>query len=174
MSETDKPKKDDVFYSICHTVLKLEVGKGNLKWTVSDISKESGVTRSLIYYYFGKEKEVILEEAYRYMLDTMFNLKREGSLGIKQRMRLTLERLQEMPYLFVLYYLKKNSDSQIGELIRKAEQMLMENFKKDYPEMPEDEILRIFLLELGCIAYQVSPDVSDSVFEQLNRKAQSN
>lgn len=135
MSDNDRPKQDEIFYSICHSVLKLEVGKGHLKWTVSDISRESGVTRSLIYYYFGKEKEVILEEDYRYMLDTIFNLKREESLGIKDRMKLTLKRLQEMPYLFVLYYLKKNSDTQIGELIRTAEEQLMTNFKKDYPEM---------------------------------------
>lgn len=172
MTESEKPKQDEIFYSICHTVLKLEVGKGHLKWTVSDVSRESGVTRSLIYYYFGKEKEVILEEAYRYMLDTIFNLKREDSMGIKDRMKLTLQRLQEMPYLFVLYYLKKNSDSPIGDLIRKAEQSLLDRFKADYPEMGEDEILKIFLLELGCIAYQVPPEMSDRLFEGLNRKAQ--
>jgi AcrR family transcriptional regulator len=171
MSDTEKPKQDEIFYSICHTVLKLEVGKGHLKWTVSDISRESGVTRSLIYYYFGKEKEVILEEAYRYMLDTIFNLKREESLGIKERMKLTVKRLQEMPYLFVLYYLKKNSDTQIGELIRTAEEQLMNNFKKDYPEMSEEEVLKIFIMELGCIAYQLSPEKSDQLFEGLNRKA---
>lgn len=171
MSENEKPKKDDVFYKICHTVLKLEVGKGNLKWTVSDISKESGVTRSLIYYYFGKEKEVILEEAYRYMIDTMFNLKREDSLGIRERMKLTLERMENMPYLFILYYLKKKSDSEIGELIRKAEAALLHNFRNDYPEKSEEEILKIFLLELGCIAFRIPVEMSDNLFHGLNRKA---
>lgn len=56
---TDQNSKEEVYFKICNAVLKLEVVKGNLAQKISDISKESGVTRSLIYYYFGKEKEVI-------------------------------------------------------------------------------------------------------------------
>ncbi|TNF29269.1 MAG: TetR family transcriptional regulator, partial [Deltaproteobacteria bacterium] len=45
------------------------MAKGHLEWRLSDIAKDADVTRSLIYYYFGKEKDLILEEAFRYMID---------------------------------------------------------------------------------------------------------
>jgi AcrR family transcriptional regulator len=157
--------KDEVYFKICNAVLKLEVNKGHLKWTLSDVSKESEVTRSLIYYYFGKEKKVILEEAYRYMLEVLYNNRPESEhLGIKERMRLVLRALKEMPYCFVLFFLEKDRDTSIGEIIRKHEKLLFQRLKQDFPQMSDREILGIYLMELGAIAYK---DVNEEDIEFL-------
>jgi len=44
------------FDKLLHTVMHLEVRKGHLRWTVSELSRLTKVTRPLIYYYLGKTK----------------------------------------------------------------------------------------------------------------------
>jgi AcrR family transcriptional regulator len=163
--------KDELFFQICHNVLKLEVSKGHLKWTLSDVAKESDITRSLIYYYFGKSKDNILEEAYRYMIDVIFNMQREVSIGIQERMTITLAKIQEMPYLFVLFFLEKNSGSKVSEMISAAEVKLLSRLQDDYPEKSEDEILSIYLMQLGAVAHNLDVSKSNVLFQGLNRTA---
>ena len=114
-------EKEEVHFKICNSVLKLEVNKGHLKWTISEISKDSGVTRSLIYYYFGKEKQTLLEEAYRYMVQIFFNTNDDRALGLPARMHTVLSNIHDMPYAFVLFFLERKKDTEIGNLIKKAE-----------------------------------------------------
>ena len=56
-------EKDESYWIILSSAMDLDVKKGHLKWTMSDLSRKSKITRSLIYYYFGREKAEILEEA---------------------------------------------------------------------------------------------------------------
>jgi AcrR family transcriptional regulator len=104
--------------------MKLEVSKGHLLWRLSDIAKDADVTRSLIYYYFGKEKEVILQEAFRFMIDLFFNLDRKDSMGIVERLKYIIYRMKSMPWFFILFYMQKGQDTDIGVLLKKAEDKL--------------------------------------------------
>lgn len=151
MAQGDKEK---VFFKICNAVLKLEVSKGHLGWKISDVSKEADVTRSLVYYYLGKEKEIILKEAWSHMLDLIFSLSQENPLGIRERMKELKNQINSMPYLFVLFFLEKNADSEIGELIRVGEKKLLERLYRMYSEVPKEEVFRFYLLELGALAYR--------------------
>lgn len=157
--------KDEVYFRICNAVLRLEVEKGHLLWKVSDVAKYSDVTRSLIYYYFGKEKEVIVEEAFRYFLDTFFNLSQTDKMGVRKRMHETLKKMTEMPYIFVLFYLERDKDSEVGRIIREGEERLFSFLQKDFPEMSKSDILKLYILELGAIAYKgLTSDDVDEVF----------
>lgn len=98
--------KHEIFYAVCNSILKMQVSKGNLNWSFTDISRDSGVTRSLIYYYFGKEKDSALTEAYRFVITTIFDVERIKKLPLKDRMKQVLADIRSMPYLFVLYYLE--------------------------------------------------------------------
>lgn len=154
-SMTDqKPEnpKDETFFKICNSVMKMEVAKGHLEWRLSDIAKDADVTRSLIYYYFGKEKDLILEEAFRYMIDLFYNLDRKNSMNIVDRLNFVLGNLKNMPWVFVLFYLQKDADNKIGELIRNAEARLLEIFKEDYPGLDEMTFKKLYVLQLGCVA----------------------
>ena len=145
--------KEEVYFKICNAVLKLEVTKGSLGWKISDISKEADVTRSLIYYYFGKEKEIILKEAWGYMLEAIFCLQTENPLGVRERMKIVLSQINKMPYLFILFALEKNRDNEIGDLIRRGEKALLLKLESMYPTYSKDEVLKIYLLELGAVAH---------------------
>jgi AcrR family transcriptional regulator len=160
-------RNEETHHKILNAVTKLEVSKGHLKWKISDIAREADVTRSLIYYYLGKEKEVILEEAVKYMLDLIFNLFQDEPLRVKYRMKIALEQLREMPYLLVIYYLNRGQDNKIGGIIRDREQKLFGLLKSLYPQASYSEIMKLYLLELGVVVYQDVPeDFIDSIFPE--------
>lgn len=157
--------KEDVYFAVCNSILKMEVEKGHLKWTLSEISRESGITRSLIYYYFGKEKQKALEEASKFILSQFFNIERTKTMGIRERLRQVLLDVKKMPYLFVFYFLEKNNGGEIGHMIKEAERLLMANMTKEFPTLSETQILEIYLKELGAIAFHLPLDQVDKLFE---------
>ena len=65
--------KEKVYFAVCSAILKLEIEKGHLKWSITDISKVSEITRSLIYYYLmmleitalSDEMDTIQEKGYK-------------------------------------------------------------------------------------------------------------
>lgn len=156
--------KEEIYHAVCNAILKMEVAKGHLKWTLSDISRESKVTRSLIYYYFGKEKKLVLEEAYKFVISYFFNIERTKSAGIHERLRRVLRDLKGMPYLFVLYYLEKNAGTEFGLMIRNAEVLLLQSMKKEFPNLTEQQILEVFLKEMGAIAFQLPEENISDLF----------
>lgn len=159
--------KDETYYKICNAVLRLQVEKGDLKWRVSDIAKYSGVTRSLIYYYFGKEKEVIYEEAVRFMLDFFLPSPDDVRVGIQARMMKIIGLLSEMPYMFVLYYLEKDQDSTVGELIREREEKVVQRIMKQL-NVSRNEALRLYFMELGSVAYKkLNVEQCEEIFSDL-------
>ena len=139
---------------ISETILRLEVNKGHLKWSISDLARFSKISRPLIYYHLGKDKTELRKIAWDTMLTTLFSLENEKTLGIKKRIASIVEKVNASPYLFVLFFLEKNSNSEIGKLIQSHEQKLFKVLKKNYPSYTEDDILKIYLLQLGAVAYR--------------------
>lgn len=163
-------KKEDVFFEICNAVLKLEVQKGHLLWKISDVSRISGITRSLIYYYFGKEKENILNEAWHFMLQLFYeNAGKEEPLTIEQRMQIIIEHIKKMPYLMVLFILEKGKETEFGQKITKAEKNLLQKFENEFPHLSKTEIKKVYLLELGCLVYQLDPQELAEIFKFTRR-----
>lgn len=151
MEEIEKSK--EVHFKILNAVTKLEVQKGHLSWKISDIAKEAAVTRSLIYYYLGKDKEVILKEAIKFMSEKVFNLFEDEPLRVQFRIKIALEELKEMPYLVLIFFLNRRLDNEIGRIIREQEKRLFLLLKKIYPTLRDNDILRIYLMELGAVVY---------------------
>lgn len=58
-------EKDKKFWTILETAIDLDFKKGHLRWTLSELSRAWGMSRPLIYYYFGQSKSKLLEEAVR-------------------------------------------------------------------------------------------------------------
>lgn len=162
MNETDH------HFKILNSVTKLEVNKGHLRWTISDVSKDSGVSRTLIYYYYGKNKETLLEEAMKYMTETIFNLSMKPPVEVHERLKIVLKQLAQMPYLLVIFYLNRRKNSEIGKIIRSCENKLFKVFKTMYPHLTEQQFLMIYLFELGCVLHgDVSDATIDSLFTQF-------
>lgn len=146
-------------------VLKLEVTKGHLLWTFADVARLSNQKRSLLYYHFGKDSSVLLNEAWSYMLNNMFALKEPIALGIRERIKQIVNHVNNHPYLFILFFLEKRNNSEISRLIKQCEIDLINLLQQKYPKYSEKDILKIYLCELGAIAYQsLSNEEFDSIF----------
>ena len=158
-------EKTKVFFAVCSAVLKLEVVKGHTKWTLSEVSRESGITRSLIYYYFGKDKETVLLEAYKFIIEVFFGKVGDERERIPTRLKQIIRDLKLMPYLFVLYYLQKNADTDIGKMIRKAEAGTIKNIHRDYPNLSEEQVFEVYLKELGAVAFNLEESKVDELFK---------
>jgi AcrR family transcriptional regulator len=166
----EENSKIEIFHKVCNSILKKELENGHLKWTHSEIARDSGVTRSLIYYYFGKEKHAILKVAYQFILESFFRIHPRSDKTLAERIKEVIHQIQQMPYLFVLYFLQKNVNTEFGLMISKAEKDFLKGLKSIYPELADHQILEIYLLELGAIAYSLSPQQSDRVFGRLDPK----
>ncbi|PIP89942.1 MAG: hypothetical protein COW01_00525 [Bdellovibrionales bacterium CG12_big_fil_rev_8_21_14_0_65_38_15] len=161
--------KEDIHYKILGSVTKLEVNKGHLLWTISQVATDSGVSRTLIYYYYGKEKEKLLSEAMKYMVQTVFNLEGLDPIMPRERIKLVLQQLNQMPYLLVLFYLNRRADNEIGQIIKDAEESLFSLLKKLSPGLTKESFMMIYLLELGCALHgDVDHEMIDTLFEKLN------
>ncbi|MNK07801.1 hypothetical protein D3C87_257210 [compost metagenome] len=160
-------EKERVFFSVCSAILKMEVEKGHLGWTLSDISRESNITRSLIYYYFGKEKDQILHEAYKFIIATFFEHDPQGS--VPKRMKVILQQVKLMPYLFVLFYLQRDLDTEVGQMIRTAEALSLKNLQSSYPHLNEQQVKALYMKELGAIAFHLPPEEVDDYFAEYKK-----
>jgi AcrR family transcriptional regulator len=116
----------------------LDFRKGHQRWTISDLSRSSGITRSLIYYYFGKSREKILLEAVKALGEEFFGLTNERLMlwkqgKISESVLLSRKFIQSNPDLAAFYLLHRAKDSTIGETLRELEkkhhQKLMSFFK---------------------------------------------
>lgn len=148
--------KDKIYLNILRTVLRLEIQKGHLKWSLSEVSKISGVTRSLIYYYFGKNKHEIMQEATSYLGKEIFSLDMSptSALPINERLKILTEVLRDNPYLFLHFYINKCKDNETGENIRSIEDRFLVKLKGEFPNLSEEQRLLIYVIELGILAYQ--------------------
>lgn len=157
-------KKEQVYFKICDSVLLHELIKGHLKWSLSDISKHSGITRSLIYYYMGKEKEQILQEAIRFMLELFFNTNIDKRLGVEGRMELVLTQIRQMPHIFLYYVSERIKNSDYGMMIREREEALFSYMEKEL-QVSREKVLKLFLMELGACAFQMEPEQAKVFFK---------
>ncbi|WP_127716838.1 TetR/AcrR family transcriptional regulator [Halobacteriovorax sp. HLS] len=159
----DFSKKELVFFKICDSVLYHEVMKGHLKWSLSDVSKQADVTRSLIYYYLGKEKVDIVHESVLFMLDLFFNTSGENKLGVRDRMKNVLIHMKEMPHLYLYYISERSKDTKYGRLIQETEKNLIVYLQKELG-LSEVDVMRLLMLNLGAVSFQLDPSRVDEIY----------
>lgn len=149
--------KGEIYNSILNASIELEVSQGHLKWSYSDLSRKSHVTRSLIYYYFGKSKMNILLEACRLFGDEIAGLGEEKmqawergdfSSGLKK----TWKMVKRFPKILPFYYLNRNNESEISKVIADYEKAGKRKMKKFYPNLTSSQTQVIQSLQLGLLS----------------------
>ncbi len=158
----------DKYFRICDVLLRLEVQKGHLKWSISQVSREAEVTRTLIYYYFGSTKESLLKEAFLYMLKAIYGDNTEN-LGFEERVKKVVSITKKNPYLFMLWFLNRGTDSMLGQMITDREAKLFDDLKERMPHANDLDIKKVYLMEVGAVALSLSEDEISTFFKiQLN------
>src|SRR4051812_22858182 len=118
--------KDQTYWTILNAAIQLDFKKGHQKWTMSELARTTEITRSLIYYYFGKSRLDILNEAVRLVGEEFFGLsdskiKLWAKGEIAESVLFTRREIEKSPNLGTFYLIHRNRTSEIGESIRGLE-----------------------------------------------------
>ncbi|MCJ8276335.1 MAG: TetR/AcrR family transcriptional regulator [Bdellovibrionales bacterium] len=157
MEESKKPTKDETYFKVLNCAVELEIRKGHLKWTMTELSRKSDVTRSLIYYYFGRSKLEIIEAAITIIGEEFAGLS-------EKRMKLWEEgRLQESliearalhdkaPHLCTYYINFRNKENDVGDALRKNEAKFLNKLRTFMPKASDAQINTIFAVYFGIVS----------------------
>lgn len=162
MSE-NKHSKEDVYKAVFNAAVELDIQKGHLQWTYTLLAKRSGISRTLIYYYFGKEKINILKEACLLFGEELAGIGDErmqawknGRIDIGLNKTRTL--FKDYPYLVPFYFLYRTKDNEIGEFIQRFESKGYKKRKHFFPELSDQDLRIMFSFHFGLALF---PNIQD-------------
>jgi AcrR family transcriptional regulator len=148
--------RDATFWKVLNAALELDFKKGHLKWTMSDLSRKSAITRSLIYYHFGRSKMSILEQAVRLIGEEVIGLA-PHRLELWQNgdwsssVRLAREIVSQTPFLGNFYLLHRERPTEIGRELRSLETAYFKKLKGVFAGLPDEAHRAIFAVMFGLL-----------------------
>ena len=150
LMKAEKNSKDKVYWSILNSAIELDIKKGHLKWTLSDLSRKSDITRSLIYYYFGKGKKNILTEAIKIIGEEIIGLNEERMKlwetgQLVESMKKARELNDKAPYIPLFILENQNKQNDIGETLREIQNNFIKKLKHFFPGLSDGQISGIYL-----------------------------
>ncbi len=133
----DKTKADYI-ERIMEAVIELEITKGHLKWRMADLARVSQVTRTLLYYYFGKDTKNIFKQAVDYYISQFLDFRIERAEKIKkgeiiELISIARKRLLKNPYFLQFYAKHRLENTEVSTLFQKAEKKYFESLKETLP-----------------------------------------
>jgi AcrR family transcriptional regulator len=170
MNKNRQPQleKKDIYWQVLNAAISLDIKKGSLKWSMTDLAKNSKVSRTLIYYYFGKSKEGILLEA----ID-LFGQELSGSTPermaawkagrIAETLLATRDLMNLSPSIRIFYHLNKEKDTDVGLRIRDFEKKLFKKIGAFFPQLKKADHEGLFALILGIA---LTPHLSAEAIER--------
>jgi AcrR family transcriptional regulator len=166
--------RESDFFKVLDSVLRLEVSKGHLRWKISDVSRLSGVQRTLIYYYFGKSKENIVQTAMKTISEEFFGLSQERlELWRQGRISESVTRTRELfgkaPHLAEFYFHWRQQPSEIRDEFRRIEKRYLAKIKDFFPKLSLHERQALHAVFFGLV---MIPDLDlkaqEIVLKRLN------
>jgi AcrR family transcriptional regulator len=170
-----KKDRDQTFWKVLNAALDLDFRKGHLKWTMSELSRKSAITRSLIYYHFGRSKLAILQEAVRVIGEELIGVDPERvqqwrTGNWKSSVLHARELLEQSPSLANFYMLHRARPTEIGESIRKLEDEYMKKLRLIFPHMNESAHHALFAFFFGVT---FAPNINEEAVDFALRTLKS-
>lgn len=154
MSNTEKNKKDEIYWQVLNCALELEFKKGHLKWTMTELSRKSKITRSLIYYYFGRSKMDILQAAVSIIGEEFIGVGGKRielwlSGEFEQSLTQARQMYDKMPYICAFYLNYRTKPNDIGFELAKMDKAFKRKLKQIAPKATPEQINTIFAVYFG-------------------------
>lgn len=170
-----RKKRGETFWQVLNAALELDFRKGHMKWTMSELSRKSRITRSLIYYHFGRSKISILEEAVRMIGEEFMGLSaarlemwRRGRMADSMKAARGLARTS--PHVGQFYLTHRDRPTEIGEALRRLEREYIKKLGIFFPEASEAGLKTLFTAFFGmCFSPLSDDDVIDLLAESVRR-----
>lgn len=168
-SSSQRVEKDDIYWRVLNSAIALDFENGHQRWTISDLSRASGITRSLIYYYFGKSRLNILTEAVKLIGEEMFGFK-QNKLALWEQGKVadsifaTGSILRKAPYLGAFYFSHRDRDSAIGKSLQDLEKKYLEKLKRFFPQTSVADLTIVFGIFMGIA---LTPNIEKESVEKV-------
>lgn len=166
-------KKNDTFWLVLNCAITLDFERGHQRWTISDLSRKSRVTRSLIYYYLGKSRSQILIEAIKLIGNEIFgfhereqNMWREGK--ITESIIAASEIINKYPHLGAFYFTHRLRSSEIGRLIQSMEKEYLNKLRIFFPDAEQGHLMALFAMFVG---FTLIPNIKQESMQLLVESA---
>jgi hypothetical protein len=155
--------KDEIYSAVFDTLIRLDVQRGHMSWKISDLARLSKVSRPLIYYYFGKSKEKIMQTAIEFLGAEYFGLSDERlqfwkNGNVVESILKSRNLCLKAPYVPVFYLLRRGLDSDVGKALRDFEVRHQAKIRFFYPNISEDSIRAMSAVFFGLVA---APDLTE-------------
>lgn len=157
------PRETKQIEAVLEAVIALEMTKGHLKWKMSDLSRKSGVTRTLLYYYFGKDRKSLFSQAVDYYVAVFLDFRLERAEKVRrgeiiELISIARSRLRKNPYFFQFYAKHRFEPTEVSPLLQSAEKKYFEHLKASLPPRWHHMTRVIWALVFGLA---VQPDITD-------------
>jgi len=167
--------KEAKFWKILDAAIDLDIQKGHLGWTVSQLAKKARTSRQSVYYYFGKNKEDILKEAInffnRFVLGLTPKQMQEWEQGnITPSILLARDIINKVPSIIPFYYLNRSRSNAVGAELQTQSVVYAKKLKRFFPFLQPEEREAIQAIVLGLVfSHELSNDTIDIVCNQIHR-----
>ena len=158
--------KEEKIFFISIEVLKLEARFGHMKWKVTELVKNTKVSRTLIYRYFGSNKMQILTEAFKIFIYDFYGLNQKPQeLSFLERLTQARDLISKNPELILFYQKTRSSDNFLKEEIIKIEKLYQKKLLKLFPELDDksSKLLHAFIHGLVNSPFLTSEQLKSSV-----------
>jgi AcrR family transcriptional regulator len=161
-------QKDENYWSILNTAIALDVRHGHLKWTMMALSRQSKVSRTLIYYYFGKSKLTILSEAVNlfgseFAGQTSLREEQWKSGHLAETFLASRKLIEKLPTLLPFYFSNRGKDNDLGRAIQSHEKDFLSKVKRFFPHLSNPERLALYGIFWGLV---FAPGLSEEALRE--------
>lgn len=142
MKKTELTKQQKMFHiSLC--IFGLEAAKGHLKWKVTELVRKSGISRPLIYRYFGSSKQEILVSAVEVFCSEFYGFAEDHANGgdLADKINEARERMSQHHEAILFYQKWRAKDSFMKEVFVRIENKFQKKLKKVLPTFDDGQIL---------------------------------
>lgn len=162
--------KDANYWKIMNAAITLDITKGHLKWTISDLARKTEVQRTLIYYYFGKEKLDILLEACHLFGKIYAGTSSEQEGRFEQDdyfsgLKFARDTLKDCPALAPFYFINRERDNEISKLIK--------SYHKEGLQMRSDSLNNNQTMAKAVFSFQIGlalfDELDDSELKEITK-----
>lgn len=165
--------QDERYWAILNHAVRLEVSKGHLRWTMAELARGSGVGRTLIYYYFGKSKDAIIQVALKLITDEVFGLSPEriklwNEGRVAESVLKSREIITHAPQLREFFFHWRHTPGEIQDHLVKTEKRYMQKLKQAFPKLSPVQLEALYAVNFGLVMTpSITPGAIDAALSVL-------
>ena len=147
--------KEKTLYKLVLSFFKLEVRKGHLRWSVTDLAKTSGVSRSLVYRYLGNTKNAMVLSCIRCFTHEFYGFSitdiKEFEARFSANVVAARERLVEYHDAIIFYQKWRSRKSWIRDEFVEIETQFQARLKVLFPNFNDKQIILVHAVLHGLV-----------------------